>query len=147
MILTSILVSSAGIQVVNDLGVQVNFRWRECATTETFIAGASCPCLSIGTGTLDVFCPERWPAPSLMPVEVGGFFAYDSRISVDGDVSDYTLSLSGQLDSVPPLAPTLSTGGGDPHFTGFQGQKFDFNGYAGNVYNLVSDCAFQMNTE
>jgi len=51
--------------------------------------------------------------------------------------------------STPPTPPPppSSTGGGDPHFKGFKGQKFDFNGVAGHYYNLLSDCNLQVNTK
>lgn len=36
---------------------------------------------------------------------------------------------------------------GDPHFTGLDGSKFDFNGVAGSIYALISGPQFQYNVE
>jgi len=47
---------------------------------------------------------------------------------------------------ISPSRAATSTGGGDPHFKGFQGQKFDFDGVEDHVYNLITDCSFQLNT-
>ena len=37
--------------------------------------------------------------------------------------------------------------GGDPHFFGFLGEKYEFAGEAGRVYNLLSDEGIQLNAE
>lgn len=38
-----------------------------------------------------------------------------------------------------------ATGNGDPQFSGFQGQNFQFHGMADEVFNLISTPTFQMN--
>ncbi|MDX2084316.1 MAG: hypothetical protein SFZ03_02885 [Candidatus Melainabacteria bacterium] len=60
-----------------------------------------------------------------------------------------------QQEPLPPttgiLRPPEYTGGrsanitGDPHFAEFDGGQFDFQGQAGNVYNLLSDQNFNLN--
>jgi len=54
------------------------------------------------------------------------------------DSNPYTLEVT--------LRDLSSTGGGDPHFKGFHGQKFDFDGVRGHVYILISNCHIQVNT-
>lgn len=46
-----------------------------------------------------------------------------------------------------PTGPTPGTGSieGDPHFVGFEGQQFDFQGHPGRIYNLISDFDLQVN--
>jgi hypothetical protein len=36
---------------------------------------------------------------------------------------------------------------GDPHLTGFDGEKYDVMGQAGKTYNMISDKGFQYNTQ
>ncbi|MGE0201355.1 MAG: hypothetical protein AB7P76_10350 [Candidatus Melainabacteria bacterium] len=51
----------------------------------------------------------------------------------------------------PPPPPPAYNGGkkahceGDPHFMGFDGEKFDVQGEAGKVYNILSDKGLQYN--
>jgi hypothetical protein len=50
--------------------------------------------------------------------------------------------------SPPTYPPTAPPGGisGDPHFSGFSQQKFDFHGQPDTVYNLISSPNIQVNT-
>ncbi|MGE0201467.1 MAG: hypothetical protein AB7P76_10920, partial [Candidatus Melainabacteria bacterium] len=47
----------------------------------------------------------------------------------------------------PPVYNGGNEGGywGDPHFTGFDGEKYDVHGVAGNTYNILSDKDVQYN--
>lgn len=45
------------------------------------------------------------------------------------------------LESAPPLCPLP----GDPHMTGFLGQKFDFTGEDGEWYALIADGNMNIN--
>jgi hypothetical protein len=49
----------------------------------------------------------------------------------------------------PPAYDGGDQGGywGDPHLEGFDGEKYDVMGKAGNIYNMVSDKDFQYNTK
>jgi len=44
------------------------------------------------------------------------------------------------------VAPAAGVGG-DPHFFGFLGEKYEFNGEPGRVYNLLTDDKLQVNAE
>jgi len=35
---------------------------------------------------------------------------------------------------------------GDPHFVGFRNQRYDFHGFAGDIYNIVTDTGLHMNS-
>lgn len=44
------------------------------------------------------------------------------------------------------IGPVVAAGvGGDPHFFGFLGERYDFNGEVGKVYNILTDETLQIN--
>ena len=45
-----------------------------------------------------------------------------------------------------PTTTCPASGGGDPVFVGFHGQRFDVHGHAGRVYNVLSLPTLQLNT-
>eukprot|EP00028_Trichosphaerium_sp_Am-I-7-wt_P001847 CAMPEP_0168531020 /NCGR_PEP_ID=MMETSP0405-20121227/15113_1 /TAXON_ID=498012 /ORGANISM="Trichosphaerium sp, Strain Am-I-7 wt" /LENGTH=305 /DNA_ID=CAMNT_0008555571 /DNA_START=335 /DNA_END=1249 /DNA_ORIENTATION=+ len=56
-----------------------------------------------------------------------------SSVELDGTASfSYSLQVLSQVQ-------------GDPHFVGFLGQKYDFHGESGSIFNLVTDNNFQLN--
>ena len=62
----------------------------------------------------------------------------------------YIPSEPGDRSRADPDAPVVAGEGriwGDPHFVGQDGGKFDVQGEAGKIYNLLSDQGFQMNGE
>ena len=61
--------------------------------------------------------------------------------------SEFLDDYYGLPDSAPEMDPISGKGRiwGDPHFIGADGGKYDVQGRAGGIYNLLSDKGFQMN--
>lgn len=80
----------------------------------------------------------------------------NGQVTYDGDVTHAVTGksialyvLEGDLPPPPPPAVipnAVSRGQGDPHFTGFNGHRFDYHGIPGHIFNLLSDAKIQVNS-
>jgi hypothetical protein len=91
-----------------------------------------------GATNVPAFSPSTF-----LPVTATGIFLLAGSYDVIFSVS------SRQGDSVTAVVVSLSlatpgSGSGDPHMVGFQGQRFDYIGEAGQVINLISDPELQV---
>ena len=82
-------------------------------------------------------------------------FDANGKLIYDGEVTHAVTGKPTALYVIegdpPPPPPAVmpgvsSKGHGDPHFVGFDGSKFDFQGIQGRVFNLLSDAKVQVNS-
>jgi len=81
-------------------------------------------------------------APCITCDQNGGDVDGDNVCGVDDNCPSF--SNPQQLDSDSPACD--GSGEGDPHFVGFHHQSLDFYGLPGQVYNLLSDIALQVDS-